>query len=334
MHSIAVIILNWNGIEDTISCLDSLNKQTYEEFKIIIVDNGSVDNSVEKLKLLPQQDNITKIFNEKNLGFAGGVNTGIKWAIEHDFSHVALLNNDAVVEQDWLTNLAQQIDNKEIGISTSLILHEDGKTIDSTGDFYSMWGIPSPRLRDEKSDLVPDSGYVFGASGGASLYSIAMLKKIGLFDEDFFAYYEDVDISFRAQLAGYKVYYNKSAVVYHQQGASSSKISGFTTIQAFKNLPLLFWKNVPLALLFPIGIRFLLIYTLMYFNAVRRGDGLYATKGLIKSIVLFWSSSLWKRFKVQQSKVVPASYIRSITSSELPPKSSLRKVTSIFKGVK
>ena len=334
MHSVTVIILNWNGIEDTLSCLESLKKQTYKDFKIIVVDNGSVDKSVEILQSLTQQDNLIKLYNEKNLGFAGGVNTAIKWAVEHDFTHVALLNNDAIVEKDWLTNLTQRIDNEEIGIYTSLILHEDGKTIDSTGEFYSIWGIPSPRLRDDKFNLAPDSGYIFGASGGASLYSVAMLKKIGLFDEDFFAYYEDVDISFRAQLAGYKVYYNKGAVVYHQQGASSSKISGFTTVQAFKNLPLLFWKNVPFALLLPIGTRFLLIYTLMYFNAVRRGDGVYATKGLVQGVGLFWASSLWKRFKIQRSKVVSSSYIRSIISSELPPKSSLRKVTSILKGAK
>jgi GT2 family glycosyltransferase len=334
MHSVAVIILNWNGIEDTFSCLESVNKQTYNDFKIIVVDNGSTNKSVDALHSLPKKDNVTILYNEKNLGFAGGVNTGITWAIENNITHVALLNNDAIVEKDWLKNLTQRIDDKEIGISTSLILHEDGKTIDSTGDFYSIWGIPSPRLRDEESILTPSSSYVFGASGGASLYSVTMLQKIGLFDEDFFAYYEDVDISFRAQLAGYKVYYNKDAVVYHQQGASSSKVSGFTTVQAFKNLPLLFWKNVPLALLMPIGARFLLIYTLMYFNAIRRGDGLYATQGLVKSIGLFWSSSLWKRFNIQRSKVVSSSYIRSIISSELPPQSSLRKFSSLFKGAK
>jgi GT2 family glycosyltransferase len=334
MPRVAVIILNWNGIKDTLSCLDSMNKQTYNDFKIIVVDNGSTDNSIDTLGSLPKQDNLTILYNEKNLGFAGGVNTGITWAIENNISHVALLNNDAVVEKDWLKSITQRVDDEEIGITTSLILHDDGKTIDSTGDFYSVWGIPSPRLRDEESTLAPDSGYVFGASGGASLYSVAMLKKIGVFDEDFFAYYEDVDISFRAQLAGYRVYYNKDAVVYHQQGASSSKVSGFTTVQAFKNLPLLFWKNVPLGLLVPIGARFGLIYTLMYFNAIRRGDGLYASRGLIKSIGLFWSSSLWKRFKIQRSKVVSTSYIRSIVSSELPPQSSLRKVTSVFKGAK
>jgi GT2 family glycosyltransferase len=144
MHSVAVIILNWNGIEDTLSCLESVNKQTFEDFKIIVIDNGSVDESVKILKTLPPQDSLVKLYNEKNLGFSGGVNTGIKWAIENNISHVALLNNDAIIDKDWLENLTLSIDNKEIGISTSLILHEDGKTIDSTGDFYSIWGIPSP----------------------------------------------------------------------------------------------------------------------------------------------------------------------------------------------
>src|SRR6201999_312952 len=86
---------------------------------------------------------------------------------------------------------------------------------------------------------------VFVASGGASLYRIKMLQEIGLFDEDFFAYYEDVDLSFRAQLAGWKVAYAPRAVAYHQIGATSGHIKGFTTYQTIKNLPLLFYKNVP-----------------------------------------------------------------------------------------
>jgi GT2 family glycosyltransferase len=215
MNRVAVIILNWNGIKDTISCLDSLIVQTYSDYNIVVIDNGSVDNSVSVLKKYIDDhadDAIELICNPKNLGFAGGVNTGIRWALDKKFDAVALFNNDATADKDWLSHLVKGLDNKEIGISTGLLLHENGKTIDSTGDWYSKWGLPFPRSRGENTVFAHNDGLVFGASGGATLYRSEMLRDIGLFDEDFFAYYEDADISFRAQLAGWKVNYTSEAI--------------------------------------------------------------------------------------------------------------------------
>lgn len=325
MTSIAVVILNWNGIDDTISCVDVLKRQTFNDFHIVLVDNGSVDNSVEKLDTV-QSEKITLLKNKHNLGFAGGVNTGIRWAKQQGFSHVVLLNNDTKPKEDWLEKLIVSSKHNESGITTSLLLHEDGKTIDSTGDYYSIWGIPSPRLRGKPFSLAPESGYVFGASGGASLYSMELFDNIGLFDENFFAYYEDVDISFRAQLAGYKVYYEKLAVVYHKQGATSSKIPGFTTYQAFKNIPQLYFKNVPFSLLLPIGVHFFPLYWLMILNAIRQGRGIPALKGVAMSVWFFWTANIWQRKSIQSRKKVSTHYIRSIVSKELPPDSSLRKI--------
>ncbi len=333
MPSIAIVILNWNGIKDTLACYDSLKKQSFKDFTTVIIDNGSLDTSVAELSKI-SDEHTTILYNPSNRGFAGGVNTGIDWAIKNKYDYVALLNNDAVVDTQWLETLVSAAEKNSAGITTSLILHEDGKTIDSTGDFYSIWGIPSPRHRDEPSSAIPDSGWVFGASGGASLYSTSILADIGLFDEDFFAYYEDVDISFRAQLKGYRVFFERDAIVYHKQGATSNKIPGFAVMQAFKNLPLLYIKNVPLGLILPIGVRFYFIYTLMYINAIRRGDGIHATKGVAKSIVLFWTKSLPARFSIQRSKSVSSKYIRSIISADLPPKSSLRRIKNLFRKSK
>ena len=120
--------------------------------------------------------------------------------------------------------------------------------------------MPFPRNRGERTISSPESDFVCGATGGASLYKTSLFKEIGLFDESFFAYYEDVDISFRAQLAGHKVYFTNKAIAYHKQGATSSKIPGFTVYQTFKNIPLLYTKNVPSGLLLPIGVRLLLLY--------------------------------------------------------------------------
>lgn len=193
--------------------------------------------------------------------------------------------------------------------------------------------MPFPRNRGEARNMATKSGYVFGATGGASLYRTSLFKEIGLFDESFFAYYEDVDISFRAQLAGHKVYYTDKAIAYHKQGASSKKIPGFTVYQTFKNIPLLFIKNVPANLLIPIGIRLLLLYVLIFANAVKNGTGWYALKGWLANIWYFWTRAIWLRFNIQRHRKVPVSYIKSILYHDLPPnQTGMRRFRQFFTG--
>jgi GT2 family glycosyltransferase len=334
MNDALIVVLNWNGIKDTLQCLDSLLDQTYKHAHILVVDNGSLDNS----KLLldeyrsRHEDKIDIIYNPANFGFAGGVNTGIEWALNEDYTYVALFNNDAKADKNWLKNLVEAAKPEEIGISTGLLLHDDGKTIDSSGDWFSIWGLAFPRNRGDKTVKAAKAGPVFGASGGASLYKTALFKDIGLFDEDFFAYYEDADISFRAQLAGWKVVYTPGAVAYHKQGATSKKIPGFTIYHTFKNLPLLFIKNVPKGLRFSIGIRFYFAYLLILGNAIVHGDGVPALKGAWMSLILGFKK-LAERSVIQKNKRVSTDYIKSILWNDLPPdQTGLRKVRAFFTG--
>lgn len=334
MNRAAIVVLNWNGIEDTLLCLDSLMAQTFSNYHIVVIDNGSNKHDVRQLRDYQQQnsDTVSVIYNKKNLGFAGGVNTGIKWALKNNYTHVALFNNDAVAKKDWLSSLMAAIQVDKTGIATGLLLHEDGKTIDSSGDWYSKWGLPFPRNRGDHTVFAPVDGYVFGASGGATLYRSDLFKDIGLFDEDFFAYYEDVDVSFRAQLAGWKVAYTSTAIAYHKQGATSSKIPGFTVYQTFKNLPWLFIKNVPLRLALPIGVRFYTAYSLMFWNAVLHGSGWPALKGLVRSIVLT-PKKLSERRYIQKRNKVSSDYIKSMLWDDLPPdQTGLRKLRKKVTG--
>jgi len=333
MKSVAIVVLNWNGISDTLSCLDSLLTQSYKHFKIVVIDNGSIDNSKELLeKYRTDHSDIDVIYNPINFGFAGGVNTGIKWALNDNFDYIALFNNDAIADKDWLKSLVEAATPKEIGISTGLLLLETGKTIDSTGEQYSKWGLAFPRNRGDNVSKAPPTGNVFGATGGASLYKAALFKNIGLFDDDFFAYYEDADISFRAQLAGWKVAYTPKAIAYHKQGATSNKIPGFTTYQTFKNLPLLFLKNVPRGLLFSVGVRFYFAYLLILLNAIVKGNGVSALKGAWMSFILGFKK-LGERRQIQKNKRVSTDYIKSILWDDLPPdQTGIRKFRKIFTG--
>ena len=334
MNRAAIVVLNWNGIDDTIECLDSLVNQTYKNYSIIVVDNGSVDDSIERLDayIAAATTDITLVKNARNLGFTGGVNTGIQYALKKKYDSVALFNNDATADKEWLASLVKELVDEKIGIATGLLLHADGKTIDSSGDWFSSWGLAFPRSRNQPTSTAPESGYVFGASGGASLYRTKLFKDIGLFDDSFFAYYEDADISFRSQLAGWKVKYTNKAIAYHKQGATSNRIPGFTLYQTFKNLPLVYLKNVPARLLIPIGARFYLAYWLIVANAIKKGGFAPTIKGVGMSFVLGFDA-LRKRFAIQRKKRVTASYIKSILWNDLPPdQTGMRKLRKLFTG--
>jgi GT2 family glycosyltransferase len=322
-----VIVPNWNGGESLKDCLNSLQAQSFKPH-IIVVDNGSADGSVDFIK--QHYPSIELIEHKANKGYAGGVNPGFKRAIELGVAYAAPFNNDAVADQHWLEKLVAHLDkHSALGIAACKLLSADGKKIDSTGDYYTNWGLPYPRGRGESDIYAYDSQTeLFAASGGASLYRIKMLKEIGLFDEDFFAYYEDVDLSFRAQLAGWKVGYVPAAVAYHQIGATSGKLKGFTTYQTLKNLPLLWFKNTPLRYLWPVGWRLFLANTLFFGRALSRGQVWPALKGLVMASYRLLAG-FSKRSRVQRSKTVSDEYIWNMLVHDLPPNASaLRKLRS------
>lgn len=313
---VVVVVPNWNGAERLAACLDSLLAQSVKA-RVIVVDNGSVDGS---LKLFEQYSNVEVILHDRNLGFAGGVNAGFRRAIDDDVKYVATLNNDAVADKGWLEQLVAVLDkNPKAGIVTSKILDARGRKIDSTGDYLTVWGLPYPRGRGESDlDKYDSQTDIFGASGGASLYRVSMLRGVGLFDEDFFAYYEDVDLSFRAQLAGWRVRYAPAAVVYHQIGATSGKLKGFTAYQTMKNQPLLLYKNLPGRYWWRVGWRFTLAHTLFFLRAISRGQGWPALKGDLRGTYLLFKKH-FERQRIQKSRKVSDEYIWDLLVPDLPP---------------
>jgi len=325
MTEVVVVIPNLNGKADLKACLDSVHAQSVSA-KIVVVDNASKDGSVKFIK--KHYPTVELLINDRNEGYTGGVNPGMQQAIDENVTYVVPFNNDAVADKDWLKHLKHYLDtHPKYGIAASKVLDARGTHIDSTGDQFTVWGLPYPRGRGETDvNKYDDDTEIFAASGAASMYRVAMLKEIGLLDQDFFAYYEDVDISFRAQLAGWKVAFVPEAVVYHNTGATSSKIKGFTTYQTMKNQPLLLYKNVPRKYLWRIGWRFTIAHVLFFLKAFTRKQGWAAFTGDMKGTELLFAARRQRKI-IQREKKVSDEYIWNIITHDLPPNAyALRKL--------
>ena len=342
-NRVFVIIPNWNGARRLGASVDSILRQSYKNFTLIIVDNGSTDDSRAVIEAYQQQDErVRAIFRDKNYGYIGGVNPGFEQALAEGAAYAAPFNNDAIADKDWLKHLVHFLDTHEnYGIAACTLLHADGKTIDSTADQYTIWGIPYPRGRDEPATTRYNQDTdIFGASGGASMYRVAMLKQVGLLDQDFFAYYEDIDLSFRAQLAGWKVAFVPQSVVYHEQGQTSAQLSKrrtdgrkatpFTTKQYMKNLPYILVKDMPLALIPRVLPRFWLAYTIFFWKAFTDGRG----GGAIAGALHFWlklPKKLIERRHIQKKRTVSTTYIWNLFLHDLPPNAhKLKRLRAVW----
>lgn len=225
--SVAIIVVNWNGIEFTKACLDSLQKVDYPNFEIILVDNFSDNEEGIQLKKLFQYVHL--IQNPENLGFAGGNNVGIRKALEDGFSHVLLLNNDTLVKPDFLGQLVRKaIQNPKAGIIQPLILFlHNPKEIWSAG---GKW-VKSLSRAITLGDREPLADYRFKqeeldwATGCSMLISREAILQAGLLNEQYFLYFEDVEWSLRIKAAGFRVHLEENSVIYHEAGASSKKKS-------------------------------------------------------------------------------------------------------------
>jgi GT2 family glycosyltransferase len=322
---VAVVVPSWDGAEHLPACLDSLAAQTAPHL-VVVVDNGSRDGSAQLV--LERYPHVHLVALKRNRGFAGGVNAGIDAALDAGCELVALLNNDAVAEPEWLAHLVAEADaHPEAGIVGAKLLTWDGTHLDSTGDRYSLWGMPTPRGRGEPDDgRYDDDRDLFAASGGASLYRAELLRATGGFDEAFFAYYEDVDLSFRAQLAGWRVRYAPAARVRHRIGGTSSRVPDFARFHVLRNLVYLFVKDVPTALLPRCLPRFVLLYAALVVSGVVRGHA-RVTLRAAGAALLRLPVLLARRRAVQATRTVPVERVAALLEPGLPPEqAALRRL--------
>ncbi len=295
---LSVIIPNWNGRKLLGACLDSLRRQTQTGLEVIVVENGSVDGSSQFIK--ENYPEVRLLEQEVNLGFAGGVNRGIRQARGQ---RIGLLNNDAVVEPNWAEEMIRGL--KEADIIQSKILQSDDHTkIDTTGDFMSKWGLPYPRGRNQTDNSEPKTiSPIFSACGGSVVYRRRVFETVGLFDEAFFAYLEDVDLSFRARLAGFKVAINPLAITYHHVGATAKQMGSFPRYHYIKNSFYLFYKNFPASVFIRTLPRFCLVQMLMFVSALKNGVPQVALKAYLKGLVRL-PKLIRQRHRIQSSRKI------------------------------
>ncbi len=243
----SLIILNWNGEEDTKMCLDSLSKLKYKNFEVVLVDNDSQDNSVEELEEFIKSKKfsytIKFIKNERNRGFTGGNIS----ALPHcEGEYIILLNNDIVVDPCWLGYLVETAkSDKNIGVvgGKAYRWNEDNPPYNKKNQFYSFQKVDPWLGYSHTVEGVTESSVADSISGCAVLIKKEVIDKVGFLEEVFFAYYEETDLFARVIRAGYKVIYDPSAEVWHQVGKSSGGYSYFYLYQMARNRMLFALRN-------------------------------------------------------------------------------------------
>ena len=267
----SVIVLNWNGKHHLAECLDSLRRQSLLNFEIMLVDNGSTDGSVEFLT--DSYPEVMLLELPRNIGFAGGVNAGIKAS---SGEYVVLLNNDTEVVATWLEQLAAAItSHPDVFIFASkLVNYFDRTSIDSAGDGMDLCRGPYKIGELLPAETFNECTIIFGACGGGGCYKREIFDQIGFFDEDFFAYFEDSDLSFRANWAGYRCLFVPDAIIYHKVGGTSDtnqvRRSRFDILRR-RNFFFMIIKNYPGSFLLRYLPYVFAVHCLVFFANLLRG---------------------------------------------------------------
>ncbi len=300
----SVIILCWNSSQTINSCLEAVNSQIDRDFEILLVDNGSTRPILAEIAASYTHMPMHTYRLEQNIGFAAGNNYA---ALRAKGEYLVLLNADAFPKPDWLENLRMAIHKHPNCFFTSkLIMADHPERMDGMGDVYHASGLawrkgyntPVSQIKENKEIEV------FSACGAAAAYPREAFRKVGGFDDDYFSYSEDVDLSFRLRLLGFKCIYVPTAVVLHLGSASTSRSSDLAVYYGHRNLVWTFVKDVPspwVWILAPIHLATNLLMILMGISRKQGKVMLRAKMDALRGISATWK----KRVLVQSSRTVP-----------------------------
>jgi len=243
---VSVVVLTWNGRQWVHECLSSLQQLEPAAAEIVLVDNASTDGTCDEVRRNFPAVRIVQL--DRNLGFAGGNNAGAGAATSE---YLAFLNNDTRVDAAWLGTLYNAVEtHPDVGLATSHVVFMDrAQTIDSAGDGYLRCGGAYKRQHGRRGGSSADMEEVFGACGAGFLIRRSLFEALGGFDEDFFMVYEDVDLSYRARLAGARCVYVPGAVVRHAGSGTIGRVSASQVYYGQRNLEWTWIKNSPRTLL-------------------------------------------------------------------------------------
>lgn len=291
---VTIVIPNYNGKHFMEPCLSSLSEQTYKDFHILVVDNASSDGSIEYME--ENYPDIELIKLQKNYGFSKAVNIGI----QHSRTpYVILLNNDTTVDTRYVEEMVKAIEKspKIFSVSSKMIQMYHPELIDSAGDLYTLlgWGVCRGCGRPISNYTKYDE--IFTACAGAAIYRRSVFDDIGYFDENHFAYLEDIDIGYRARIYGYYNMYCPTALVYHVgSGTSGSKYNSFKVKLAARNNLYLNYKNMPALQLVLNFIPLAIGYFVKYLFFCKIGFGKDYKEGFIEGLQ---TAKLQKKVKFQ-----------------------------------
>lgn len=287
MCEVTIVIPNYNGKKYLVPCLKALYENTKVEMDVIVVDNGSADQSISEAKEAYPQARF--ILLDKNYGFCRAVNEGIQAA---DTEYVLLLNNDTEVRGEFVENLLQTIkkNSRIFSVEAKMIQYGNRELIDSAGTYYNALGWAFARGKDASVKKYNSRTKTFAACAGAAIYRRSVFEEIGYFDEKHFAYLEDIDIGYRARIYGYmNVYEPRAEVIHVGSAASGSRYNEFKTRYSARNNIYLIYKNMPvpqIILNLPVLVMGFLIKAvffwkrglgMVYLNSIREGFALCST---------------------------------------------------------
>ncbi len=306
----SVVIPNWNGKRFLTTCLNALRAQTFADVEVILVDNASSDGSQALVR--SEYPAVRLIELKENRGFTGACNLGLEAA---SGDYIALLNNDTEVLPDWAQQVVEAFERQpDAGIIASkMLLFDQRDRFHTAGDFFTIDGRAGNRGAWEWDRGQYDRGeYVFSACGGSAAYRQSMLKEIGKLDDDYFFLLEDVDLAWRAQLAGFKVWYEPRALVFHHLSATGGGITA--SYHAGRNGIWLIVKNMPTSLLRKYGRRILARQLALLIESAKAWRGREARARLrgMMAGALSLGGALAKRRQIQAAKRVSDDYIESM----------------------
>jgi GT2 family glycosyltransferase len=307
---VSVVIPNWNGIKHLPTCLDSLHEQTYPKVEVIVVDNASTDGSQALVQ--NQYNRVWLVSLPENRGFTGACNAGVETA---NGEFVILLNNDTEVDKHWIEEVVAAFErHPQAGmIASKMLLFDQRDTLHTAGDFYRVDGMPGNRgVWQPDGDPYNVEMPVFSACGGSAAYRREMLDQIGLLDDDFFFSCEDVDLGWRAQLAGWQCIYAPKAVVYHHLAATGGDVTA--SFYNGRNYLWLIAKNYPTPLLRKYGWQIIRTQLRLAWEAIKAWRGEAARARLRGMLAGLWTlpRMLRKRKAIQAGRKASIEAIESI----------------------